>query len=177
MGEDAVLEFDATSTTMAGAQKELTNRLIQPRLLVVEEIEKQLPNALNYLLSVLDIRQGVNKVTNRGRVVSETQMLAIATVNDYDLFLSMMSGALASRFSNRVHFRRPTRETLSKILAREIATVGGDRRWISPTLDYAFSQVPPISDPREILAICLCGRDGLIDGSYQEMLKATQEPD
>jgi hypothetical protein len=174
LGEETVLEFDATSTTMAGAQKELAERSEQPRILLVEEIEKAPEIALAWLLSVLDIRANVNRVTARGKSQSDARMLAIATVNNEALFRRMMSGALASRFSNSIHFTRPGRDTLSRILAREIEKVSGDRRWIKATLDYTEER--GISDPRVVVAICMCGADALLDGSYQRMLAATEPP-
>lgn len=174
LGDEAVLEFDATSTTMAGAQKELSERSELPRIIIVEEIEKADAVALTWLLSVLDIRANVNRVTARGKMSSDARMLAIATVNDEAGFRRMMSGALASRFSNTIHFARPTRDTLSRILAREIDKVDGRRDWIKATLDYTESR--GITDPRVVVAICMCGGDALLDGSYQAMLAATEAP-
>lgn len=176
LGEDAVLEFDATATTAAGAIKELAEREILPRILLVEEIEKADEKAMSFLLSVLDLRSQIRKTTARATIVRDTKLFAIATVNNVPLFQSLQAGALASRFSNTVWFQRPGRDQLELILGREIAKLGdeGDARWIAPTLDYCEDQ--GITDPRSVTAICLCGREMLLDGSYQRMLANTGAP-
>lgn len=182
IGEDSVLEFDATSTTMAGAQKELSERVELPRIILVEEIEKAPENSLTWLLSVLDIRANVKRVTARGKMASDAKMLAVATVNDVALFQRMMSGALASRFSNTIYFQRPSRDVLQKILVREVTKVSGNMDWVDATLDYCLGPVSKplgaasITDPRMVIATCMCGRDALLDGSYQKMMKATAAP-
>lgn len=174
LGEDAVLEFDATATTAAGAIKELSEREILPRVLLVEEIEKADEKAMSFLLSVLDLRGQIRKTTARNTIVRDTKLFAIATVNDDALFEKLQAGALASRFNNTVWFKRPGREQLAKILSREIARVDGDEDWIEPTLDYCEEN--NITDPRRVTAICLCGRDMLISGEYQKLLSATAKP-
>lgn len=175
LGEDAVLEFDATATTAAGAMKELAEREILPRVLLVEEIEKADEKAMSFLLSVLDLRSEIRKVTARATIQRDTKLFAIATVNDVPLFEKLQAGALASRFANKLWFRRPTREQLALILTREIDKVKGNPAWINPTLDYC--EHARITDPRTVNAICLCGRDMLITGEYQEMLEQTAYPE
>lgn len=174
LGEDAVMEFDATATTAAGAIKELAERDLLPRVMIVEEIEKADPKALGFLLALCDLRGEIRKTTARATIQRDTKMLVIATVNDYQLFCSLQANALASRFSNPVWFRRPSRETLALILSREILKVDGDLAWIEPTLDYCESM--NITDPRNVLAICLCGREMLLTGEYQSMLAETANP-
>lgn len=173
LGEESVLEFDATSTTMAGAQKELQEREELPRVLVIEEIEKVVSdNSASWLLSVLDMRGEIRKTTARGNILKETRMIGIATVNDEETFKKMSYGALASRFMNKVYFQRPSREILERIVLREIRSIKeGREEWCKPTLDYCdeFN----IADPREVIAIALCGADSLLDGSYQQHLRAT----
>jgi hypothetical protein len=173
LGEDAVLEFDATATTAAGAIKELSEREILPRILLVEEIEKADEKAMSFLLSVLDLRSQIRKTTARATIVRDTKLFAIATVNNVPLFQTLQAGALASRFSNTVYFQRPKRDQLKMILEREIKRLGGegDKRWINPALDYCEQE--GISDPRSVSAICLCGREMLLDGSYQRMMRNT----
>lgn len=173
LGEESVLEFDATSTTMAGAQKTLGDRDELPRVILIEEIEKANDNALQWLLAVLDLRGSVKRITARAKVMTDAKMLAIATVNDHELFGRMMSGALASRFSNEVWFERPNRETLEKILLREIEKVDGNPEWCEATLDYTEGK--QITDPRRVISICMCGRDALVSGEYQRMLDATSQ--
>jgi hypothetical protein len=175
LGHDAVMKLDATATTAAGAIKELSEREILPRIIVIEEIEKAPEAAMSFLLGVLDQRSEIRKTTARGTIQRDTKLLAIATVNDVALFRKLQAGALASRFPNTVFFKRPTRETLSLILTREVAKVDGNTKWIDPTLDYAEDH--GIDDPRRVISLCLCGADAWLDGSYAKELDATSEPE
>lgn len=169
LGEESVLEYDATATTQAGAIKDLDSRMELPRILVVEEIEKAEENSLRWLLSVLDHRAEIRKVNFRSNIHRSTKMLCIATVNNEKIFKGLMSGALASRFAHQIYCPPPDRDLLEKILDREVAKVGGKEEWIKPTLDYCVDK-RKITDPRRILAICLCGKDKLLTGAYQEYL-------
>ena len=171
LGNDAVLEFDATATTGAGAIKELAEREILPRVLIIEEIEKCDQKALNWLLAALDIRGEIRKTTARATIQRDTKVFAIATVNNVKLFESLMSGALASRFTLPIYFKRPSRDVLERILVREIGKVNGDEAWIMPTLNYC--EAHDITDPRQVIAICLAGRNMLLDGEYQQLLEDT----
>ena len=173
LGDDAVMKLDATATTAAGAIKELAEREILPRVIVIEEIEKAPEASMSFLLGVLDQRSEIRKTTARGTIQRDTKLLAIATVNDYGLFKKLQAGALASRFPNTVFFRRPTRETLALILAREVAKVDGDAEWITPTLDYCEDHGE--TDPRKVISLCLCGRDRWLDGTYAKMLDDTSQ--
>lgn len=173
LGEEAVLEFDATATTAAGAIKELAEREILPRVLLVEEIEKADEKALTFLLAVLDLRAEIRKTTARATIQRDTKLFAIATVNNRELFERLNAGALASRFANKIYFQRPNRDQLELILQREVAQMQGDFAWIGPTLDYCDTQ--DITDPRSVISICVCGRDLLVTGEYQKMLTDTAE--
>lgn len=174
LGEDAVMEFDATATTAAGAIKELSEREILPRVIVIEEIEKADEKTMSFLLGVLDLRGEIRKTTARATIQRNTKLFAIATVNDVGLFDKLQAGALASRFTNRIHFKRPSRETLALILTREVTKVNGDPAWIAPALDYCDEK--GITDPRKVIAICLCGGPELLTGEYQKMLAETEAP-
>lgn len=171
LGDDAVMEFDATATTAAGAIKDLTEREILPRILVVEEIEKADEKTLGYLLGIMDMRGEIRKTTARTQVQRNVRMVVIATVNNLELFEKIASGALASRFANKIGFSRPTRDQLAMILAREVTRIGGDERWIKPALDYCEEH--DINDPRSVISICLVGGDDLLSGAYQEMMAET----
>jgi len=173
LGEDAVMEYDATATTGAGAIKDLAEKEILPRFLIVEEIEKADEKALSFLLSVMDMRAEIRKVTARATIERSTKLFVIATVNNMDLFKKMAAGALASRFSTKIKFGRPSREQLEMILQREIAKIQGDFAWIAPTLDYCDKQ--KITDPRQVTALCLTGRDKWISGRFVQMLQDTSE--
>lgn len=178
VGAENVLEFDATSTTMAGAQKELAERADSgnglPRILLVEEIEKADDKSLSWLLSLMDLRGEIRKTTARGKINADTKMICIATVNDVPTFEKLAFGALASRFSNKVFFRRPDRELLGRILEREVKAIKGNPEWINLTLDLADEI--GTSDPREVISLMLCGRDALITGDFQKEYHWTSAP-
>jgi hypothetical protein len=171
LGDDAVMSIDATAMTAAGLIKELNERDILPRVIIFEEVEKAPESALQPLLGILDQRGEIRKITARGNIQRNTRCLAIATVNDYALFKRMQAGAVASRFSNTVHFSRPSRETLAMILTREVEKVEGNPDWVVPALDYCEEN--RIDDPREVISICLCGGDDLLSGEFQKMMEAT----
>lgn len=175
LGEDAVVKMDATSTTKAGAQRKLLEADPAPLFLIIEEIEKTRDEDLRWLLGLLDQRGEIRKLTYRGESYRLMDILCMATVNDIKLFKSVMSGALASRFANKVYCPRPDKAILHKILTREIQKVQGDPKWIAPTLTYCTQN--KIDDPREVIRICLCGREKLMTGQYQKWLRATKAPD
>lgn len=174
LGEDVVMKFDATATTAAGAIKQLDEAEILPRILIVEEIEKVNAEALSFLLALMDMRGEIRKTTARSKIVKDTKIIVIATVNNHELFGNMLAGALASRFSNKLWFHRPDTDTIRRILTREIAKLEGDDAWIAPAIEYAREK--NIDDPRMITALCLCGRDGWLDGSFYKMLSDTDKP-
>jgi MoxR-like ATPase len=183
VGDESVLEYDATSTSMAGAQEAIGAMEELPRILVLEEIEKAPEAALPWLLSVLDLRGEVRKKTMRSDIAKSVHMIGICTVNDEAKFKSVASGALASRFSMPLYFQRPPREILWKILKREVDKIAGDIRWIEAALDFAEELQSKAADtlyidPRKLIAICLTGRDRLLlpndhPKSFQAMYRRT----
>lgn len=173
VGSESCLVFDGTSTTQAGAQKELMEREELPRILIIEEIEKTDESALRYLLGLLDDRGEIRKMTAREKIVRDARVLCLATVNDIEKFNSMLSGALASRFRHKIFCPRPDRALMEKILTREVSRINGDNTWIEPALDYM--QEINSSDPRTAIAICLSGREGWLDGTYPTMLREIRQ--
>jgi hypothetical protein len=179
LGEEneAYMHMDATSTTAAGVAKILLESDYIPPVLFIEEIEKADVNSLPWLLGVADIRGEIRRTNFRiGNMARNVKMLCIASVNNMKLFESVMSGALASRFPTQVYCPRPDRDTLARILEREVAKVKGRREWIEPALKFCFDE-KKWTDPRKVIPVCLCGRDSLLDGTYQESLEATQRPE
>lgn len=176
LGPDAVMQFDATSMTSAGAIKSLTDSAKIPPVLIVEEIEKTDENSLKWLLGVLDHRAEIRKTNFHMNLRREVKLLCLATVNDIVKFKSAMSGALASRFAHKIYCPRPNRAILEKILAREIEKISGNSAWIKPTLDYCLDK-EGIDDPRRIVSICLSGRNALLTNEYQQALDSVKGPD
>lgn len=167
LGEEAVLEFDATATTGAGAMKDLANREILPRVLIIEEIEKADPKSLEWALAVLDQRAEIRKVTHRETIQRETKLIGICTVNDEDQFRKISYGALASRFGKPVYFNYPSRDQLEMILTREVQKFDGNLAWIKPTLDYCIKAGE--AHPREIISLCIAGGDDWLTDSGSGM--------
>lgn len=174
-GADNVLQFDATSTTAAGARKELRELEKIPPILICEEIEKTDEGSLRWLLGVLDTRGEIRGLNYRDSSYSrDVKLLCLATVNDMDKFNNAMSGALASRFANKIKCPRPSRAVLEKILEREIAKIKGKPEWIVPAINYCV-EIEGTDDPRRVIAVALCGQDKLLNGEYQGWLEATSE--
>lgn len=174
MPDGSVMKFDATATTAAGAIKQLDEAEILPRILVVEEIEKINAEAMSFLLALMDMRGEIRKTTARATINKDAKILVVATVNNHQLFDGMLAGALSSRFANKLWFHRPSEDVLARILAREIAKLDGDNEWIAPVVQYAKEK--NINDPRMLCALCLCGRDGWLDGTFVKMLADTDKP-
>jgi hypothetical protein len=174
LGNNAYLEFDATSTTSAGAIKSLLESEKLPPVLFIEELEKCDVASIRWLMSVLDSRGEIRKTTYRGSDQRNIKMFCICTVNDLDKFEKTEGGALASRFSNKIYCPRPSKAALQKILTREVQKVDGNVSWVDPAINYCVD-VEGINDPRRVITVCLCGADALLDGSYQKALEATRK--
>ena len=170
LGNDAVLAFDCTAITQAGVIKVIAELDELPRIIIFEEIEKADPDTLRFALSLLDKRGEIRKTTARGNIQRDAKCLGFATVNDVAAFRSMQSGALASRFAHQIFCPRPTRELMRQILHREVVSVGGNVEWIEPTLDYCLDTLGS-TDPRKAIAVCLTGKDKLLNGSFQRRME------
>jgi hypothetical protein len=176
-GESSVMEFDGTSTTAAGAQKRFATLQELPRILIIEEIEKANPDALNYLLSMLDTRGEIRKTVARGdNIDRETKVLAIVTCNNWSKFKKIASGALHSRFSTPIKFGRPSPKVMRMILEREIQKLidaggQGNMGWIDPAINFCDEM--GVKDPRRVIALCLNGKDRWFDGSFEQDCRDT----
>ena len=174
LGEEKVnyIEFDATSTTQAGAINVfLSSSFIAP-ILLVEEIEKTHPNDQRWMLGLLDQRAEIRQVNFRvGQRGKNIRVVCIATCNNIELFKSIQSGALASRFRS-CKCPRPPKDILYKILEREVMQIpNGKKEWIKPTLEFA--EELKITDPRDIIDVLLSGQDDLLTGLAQADYRAT----
>lgn len=173
---EAWLKLDATSTSEAGAQKLLLDSPYIPPVLFVEEIEKAEEKMLRWLLGICDERGEIRKTNFRvGYRAKDVKMLVIATVNNMDLFEKLMSGALASRFPNKIYCPRPDRTVMQMILEREVKSINGNPAWIEPTIKFCFDEMC-WNDPRKLIPVCLQGRDRLLDGTYQKAVRSTLPP-
>lgn len=171
VGQDAVMQIDATSTTAKGFQQMLAERSVMPRVLLVEEIEKGSQELHEVLLSVMDTRGEVRKMTARGRIMMEAKMVAIVTANDYEKFQRSAAGAIESRTANKINFERAERPVLVKILEKHIRKIGANPKIVDRVLDYA--EAHGIWDTRELIALAQCGGDDWLDDTYAKELAAT----
>lgn len=172
------LSLDATSTTEAGMRKSLLDDdVIPPDVILIEEIEKVVSeNSLRWLLGIMDDRATISQTNYRRTASRKVPALILATANDYEFLSKMMGGALLSRFSSEIYCPRPNRAALSRILLRDIKKIDGAREeWIEPTLTFMHDELG-VTDPRKLRRVCLCGKDRLLDGSYQRDLTATARP-
>jgi hypothetical protein len=178
LGVDGVdyLSIDATSTTKAGIEKHILDADILPRVMFIEEIEKVEESGLRYLLGIMDTRGEIRKMNAKiGHRVRQARMVVLATVNNITKFRAMLEGALASRFSDQIFCPRPDRKVLEMILRRDVRRYHFKEAYIEPALAYCFDQ-HGITDPRKVRTVCLKGREGLLDGSYQKKLDACRDP-
>lgn len=170
------LILDATSTTEAGMRKNLLDEDKQPpEVLLIEEIEKVPEASLRWLLGIMDVRGTISQANYRKTASRKVPAIVLATANDIEQLKRMMYGALHSRFQHEVYCPRPNREVLSKILKREVLKVSGDDRWIEAALTFCYDE-NKTTDPRKIIPVCLCGKEELLTGIYQDHLRKTMKP-
>lgn len=174
LGHGGFLSLNANSATRAGIEAIFLRRLKQtgcPPVIFIEEIEKTLEAILTVWLSILDERAEVRKVTNNEANRAEIRSLCFATANDKVLFDRLMGGrpghpgALSSRFTKPLYVPRPNRETLRRILLRDIKLYGGKPEWADKCLE--ISDEVKTNDPRIVLGF-LDGGDRLLNNKYKE---------
>lgn len=165
--------LDATSTTEAGMRKSLLDEdKLVPEVFLIEEIEKTPENSLRWLLGIMDIRGVIQQANYRKTASRKVDAIVLATANDMNLLKRMMYGALHSRFQHEIYCPRPDRLVLAKILEREVNKVSGDHDWIEPTLSFMYDECR-VTDPRKIIPVCLCGKEKLLTGEYQQHKRKT----
>lgn len=179
---EAWISLNVDSTTKAGFQTTFFNKLDLtgiPPIIFLEEMEKVASDGiLSPLLSLLDTRAMIQQVNFRKSKSKFAKVLFIATANDKYSFDMMMGGrrqngevvpgALSSRFVHQLEVRRPSMETMRKILNREIRKFGGQTEFIEPAIELA--EELGINDPRKIISF-LDGGMRLLDGTYQRDMK------
>lgn len=168
--------LDATSMTKAGALEMILESKYVPPVLFVEEIEKCPEEMLRWLLGVMDTRGEIRRTNYRvGNQAKNVRMVVIASANNVKILKNMMSGALYSRFQNRVYCPEPDRVIARQILAREVAELKGRMEWIEPALQFGYDEWC-IRDPRDLINIVRTGRNRLLDGTAQKDYVETMHP-
>ena len=178
LGEEgkAWLWFDATSMTKAGVIELIMDNDTVPGVLFIEEIEKCAENDLRWLLGVMDTRGQIRRTNYRvGNQAKHVRMVVIASANDVQLLKTVMSGALYSRFQNKIYCPPPDREIMKQILLREVEEIKGKRVWVEKTLEFAVDKWG-MKDPRDIVSIMSLGQDRLMSGEAQSDFEATMHP-
>lgn len=172
---ERVLFVDGPTMSKAGLENFLLERAADgtlPEIIVLEEIEKQDPNNLLTLISVMGSGH-VSKLNARiGHRREIANVLVWATCNDEKIIREFRNGVLWSRFAHKLHCVRPSKELMERILRDRVIQLGGNQAWVDKVMEFAYEMVPqynggiPIDDPREIKGL-LDGKDRLLDGSYQ----------
>ncbi len=169
--------FDAPTMTRAGAVEVLMKSTTIPPVLFLEEVEKVEEQALRRLLGVMDTRGVIRRTNYRvGDEARNVRMLVVATANDPAVLRSQMSGALFSRFQNRIYCAPPDRDVMRKILEREVREINGKMEWVELALRFAYDE-QGLRNPRDIIATLSLGRDRLLDNSFQRDRQETREPE
>jgi len=163
------LKLDAINTTRAGALAEMMSAPFIPPFIFIEEMEKASPESLSYLLSITDSRAEIRRVNARvGTQHRVVRSVVIAAANNMHVLESMHSGALASRFQSKIYCEEPDRETNYKILLREIKDLPNpNEEWIEATLCLGYDLLHK-RDPRDLISMCLRGRDRLLNGTFKQ---------
>lgn len=176
---ERVTVVDGTSFTKAGIIADFVNRSNEQaisEIFLIEEIEKcaQAPEALSWLLSVLDQRGQLTKITFRQNICLDTKIICWATSNDIEKLKSILSGSLYSRFTNQYHCTRPSIELIKLILKREIKQIpGGNIEWIDRAIDLG-KNVIKTNDCRVFISL-LSGRDRIMTKEFKDDLIKTLE--
>lgn len=176
VGSDNVLRINSESASKAGMENEILSHPTElPAILAIEEIEKCNPDALLWLLSALDTRQEIIKVTARDGILRrKVPFVCVSTCNDLAKLERMHSGSIASRFTNKLHIPDMTDSMRREIFKLKIRAVPhSNEAWIDPAIDYCRS-IGDLS-MRKIESVLMCGQDRLLTGEYQRSLGATQK--
>jgi len=171
---DAYLSIDATSATEAGIYKMLFELTHIPPVLLIEEAEKVPEKAQRWTLALMDQRAEIRKTNfNVGHMAKNVRMIVLATVNDIELFKKSMFGALYSRFGYEIYCPHPSKDQIKQILTREVKRINGNPAWIEPTIQFCVEELK-YTDPRKIIPVCICGKDKLLTGEYQNYVREIQ---
>lgn len=171
---ERVAFIDGPTMSKAGLENWMMQMAVSgklPEIVCVEEIEKQNMDNLLTLLSVMGSGYIMKTNARIGRLKQLAKCVIWATCNDKQLLRSFRNGALWSRFTHKLHCKRPSRELMQKILHDEVTKCNGNPSWVTAIMDFAYEGMVaatgrPMIDPRAVLGL-LDGGDRLLDGSYQ----------
>lgn len=175
VGEENTYSVDATTSTQAGILSDLVER--GPggvKFLILNELEKVKNGGDEYrwLLGAMDERKELRVCNSKiGNIQMPFPVLVIADCNDIEKLKGFMSGALYSRFTNRVFCPRLSDESIFKAIQRYVKMINGKDEWIKPVIDYVRKE-KGTDDIREMIAIVTDGRERITSGEYFNILRA-----
>jgi hypothetical protein len=175
VGPDNVLRINSESASKAGMENEILGCPQLPPVLIVEEIEKiGDPQTLLWMLPALDTRQEIIKVTAKDGILRrKVPFVCIGTCNNLSKLERMHSGAIASRFTNKLFIPDMNDDMRYEILKTKIRILpNANEAWIPKAIDYC-REIGDLS-MRRIESVLMCGQDRLLTGEYQASLAATQ---
>ena len=139
VGENAVLRVDATNSTGAGISKLLFELPVVPNIILFEEVDKASADDLAIMLSLLDGRNEIRKITARGAYRRSVSCLVIATCNSLEKLQKLCNGAIASRFASQIYFPKPNHDMLRLILTKHAENNGITNAPIEQVLELSVS--------------------------------------
>lgn len=175
LGTDNVLRINSESASKAGMENAILEYPMQlPPVLIIEEIEKiGDPNTLLWMLPALDERRKIIKVTAKDGILTKpVPFICIGTCNNFGKLERMHSGAIASRFTNRLYIPDMDDDMRYKILLGKINKLSHySEAWIEPAIK--FCRESGDMSMRRLESVLMCGQDKLLTGEYQNTLRAT----
>lgn len=173
-GVQRIQFIDGQTMSKAGLENWVLEKAEQgdlPEILAIEEIEKQPPDNLVPLISIMGSGYLAKLNARIGLRREVTPVVIWATCNNKKIIKEYREGVLWSRFTHKLHCSRPSRELMKEILLRRIRSIDGDEKWADEILKFAYETLAKetghkVDDPREILGF-IDGRERLMDGSYQ----------
>jgi hypothetical protein len=87
----------------------------------------------------------------------------------------MREGAVLNRFTNQIHCPRLSNDSLFKAVKKYTDLLpDSNDLWIQPAIDYV-TQEEGTDNVRRIIALACDGRDGWLDGSFANTLRAIRK--
>ena len=125
---ERVAVIDGPTMSKAGLENWMMELAVEgklPEIICVEEIEKQNMDNLLTLLSVMGSGYIMKTNAKIGRLKQVAKCVIWATCNDKGLLKRFRHGALWSRFTHKLHCRRPSRELMTKIIEDKVLKTKG----------------------------------------------------
>lgn len=173
VGEQFVYEIDATASTQAGIINDLQTHS-NIRFIILKEFDKLKGNGdeFKWLLSGMDEEKKIRKITSDGPIEVKTEALFLADCNNLSRIERIMDGALYSRFVNKIYFPPISDDDIHVALQRYNQMIHGDDTWIPPVIDYVRRKLGMV-DMRTMIGLLTDGREGWLDGTYEQELEAS----